>query len=140
MQLRAQVLATRPTQVASHEVEQQYASAAQIFATQADLAESQPEVSFVPVVHMLWLQVPVASEHFRLLPIVRSSATQVASHEVEQQYESAAQTLVTTELQLLASAVPDEHLSCAQVPPPPPVTPTPTACHAAVTAAFSVAV
>jgi hypothetical protein len=49
-----------------------------------------------------------------------TSPTHWPSHAVEQQYESLAHTLATHASQLPVSFVPEEHLPCTHVEPPPP--------------------
>src|SRR5581483_11143459 len=49
-----------------------------------------------------------------------TSPTQIESHAVAQQYESAAQILVAHGSQPEVSLPPDEQIGCEQVPPPPP--------------------
>jgi homeobox protein ESX1 len=114
LQVSLQYCGTSPTQIESHLVVQQYESFAQTLVTQA----SQPLLSFVPVLHSGCVHVPPPPP--QVWPQTElTSPTQIESHAVVQQYESAAQMLAAHESQLPVSAPPVEQIGCEQVPPPP---------------------
>ena len=75
---------------------------------------SQPLVRFVPVLHSSCAHCLVHDWP----QIDPTSPTQIESHEVVQQYESAAQILVTHASQPLASAAPVSHSPCAHIAVP----------------------
>jgi hypothetical protein len=95
---------------------QQNESAAQIWAAQV----SQLAVSLVPVAQTGWAQLPPPHDWWQT---EATSATQVASHELLQQNESAAQIWAAQVSQLAVSAPPVEQIGWPHEPPPVQVPP-----------------
>ena len=95
----------------SHAVLQQYESALQILVAQG----SQLLFSLLPCEQMGCAQVPPPQD---LPQIEATSPTQIESHAVLQQYESAAQILPAQGSQLEVRGLPCEQIGCEQPPPP----------------------
>ena len=139
MHVWPQIEVASPTQTLSQVTLQQYGSFPQISVAQV----SQPFFSFAPVLQTLCLQVSPPPPPLLLPPdepplllpepppppaqlwpqIEPTSPTQIASHFVLQQYESAAQIWVTQGSHVATSLVPAVQSAWAHVLPPPPLLP-----------------
>jgi hypothetical protein len=104
---------TSPTHVESHVELQQCASTAQMELTH----ESQLALSFAPAAHGSCAQLDPNAPAQVLPQMLPTSPTQMESHALLQQYESAAQTSFTHASQFDLRFVPFWQGSCAQFPP-----------------------
>jgi hypothetical protein len=123
LQLSPHTEPTSLTQIESHRVLQQYESTLQIFVTHA----SQPDFSFVPVLHSECVHVVPPPPPLHDSPhTLATSPTQMLSHAVVQQYESTAQISVAHGSHPVCSTLPVEQIGCGHDPP---VVHVPAALH-----------
>jgi len=114
-----QIEETSPTHCESHLLLQQNESSAQILAAQV----SQVPVSLTPELQIEWAQVlpppppPPPPPVHDCLQTDWTSPTQIESHELLQQNESAAQTFAAQVSHAEVRAPPVEQIGCEQLPP-----------------------